>query len=155
MENLRDIEVTRIESLDDSRIKVYSRLTEAQLCDGLHTSERIFIAESPKVILTALEAGYRPLSLLCEDRHICGDAAPIIERVPGLPVYTGDRDLLAGITGYRLTRGVLCAMRRPELPTVSQVCAGAGRVVVIDGVCDTTNIGSIFRSAAALSLIHI
>ena len=118
MENLRDIEVTRIESFDDSRIKVYSRLTEAQLCDGLHTSERIFIAESPKVILTALEAGYKPLSLLCEDRHICGDAAPILERVPGLPVYTGDRDLLAGITGYRLTRGVLCAMRRPELPTV-------------------------------------
>lgn len=152
MENLRDIEVTRIESLDDSRIKVYSRLTEAQLCDGLHTSERIFIAESPKVILTALEAGYKPLSLLCEDRHICGDAAPILERVPGLPVYTGDRDLLAGITGYRLTRGVLCAMRRPELPTVSQVCAGAGRVVVIDGVCDTTNIGSIFRSAAALGI---
>ena len=152
MEKPRDIEVTRIESLDDSRISMYSRLTEAQLCDGLHTSERIFIAESPKVILTALSAGYQPVSMLCEDRHLCGDAAPILERVPGIPVYTGDRDLLAGITGYRLTRGVLCAMRRPELPSVEQVCSGARRVVVIDGVCDTTNIGSIFRSAAAIGI---
>ena len=100
----------------------------------------------------ALRAGYEPLSLLCERRHIEGDAADIIERCGDIPVYTGERELLAQLTGYVLTRGVLCAMRRPVLPSVEQVCIDAHRVVVIDGVTDTTNIGAIFRSAAALGI---
>ena len=104
------------------------------------------------VIDVALNAGYEPLSLLCEQRHIDGDAAGIIARCGDIPVYTGERSLLAQLTGYVLTRGVLCAMRRRVLPSVEQVCAGAKRVVVIDGVTDTTNIGAIFRSAAALGI---
>lgn len=112
----------------------------------------VFIAESPKVIRVALDAGYQPLALLCEERHITGDAADIIARCGNIPVYTGSRDLLASLTGYTLTRGVLCAMRRPAPREVEEVCADAHRVVVIDGVVDTTNIGAIFRSAAALGI---
>ena len=104
------------------------------------------------MIRVALDAGLHPVALLCEKRHIEGDAADIIARMAGVPVYTGTREVLAAITGYTLTRGVLCAMRRPELPTVETLCAGARRVVVIDDVSDTTNIGSIFRSAAALGM---
>ena len=140
-----------ITSLGDARVQVFSRLTEAQLKS--ETKEGLFIAESPKVIRIALDEGFQPVSLLCEERHITGDAADIIARMPEhLPVYTGDRQLLAQLTGYTLTRGVLCAMRRPQLPTVEEVCKDAHRVVVIHGVCDTTNIGAIFRSAAALGI---
>lgn len=144
--------VIAIESLDDERVSVYSRLTEAQLRHADHTRQGVFIAESPKVIRVALQAGYEPLSLLCEERHITGDAADIISRFPHLPVFTGSRELLASLTGYTLTRGVLCAMGRPTLPTAEEVCREARRVVVIDGVVDTTNIGAIFRSAAALGI---
>ena len=112
----------------------------------------IFIAESPKVINVALNAGYEPVAMLCEDRHITGDAADIIARCGDIPVYTGSRQLLAEITGYTLTRGVLCAMRRREAPKVEDVCRGASRVVVVDNVVEATNIGSIFRSAAALGI---
>jgi tRNA G18 (ribose-2'-O)-methylase SpoU len=104
------------------------------------------------VILVALQAGYRPVALLCERRHIEGDAAEIIRRHPDMPVYTGDRDLLASLTGYRLTRGVLCAMERRPFRSVEEVCKDARRIVVIDAVTDTTNIGAIFRSAAALGI---
>ena len=104
------------------------------------------------MIDVALKAGYEPLSLLCERKHIEGDAAGIIARCGDIPVYTGERELLAQLTGYTLTRGVLCAMRRPALPPVELVCRDASRVVVIDGVTDTTNIGAIFRSAAALGI---
>ncbi|MDE5568661.1 MAG: RNA methyltransferase [Muribaculaceae bacterium] len=143
--------LTEITDLSDSRVAAYTSLTEAQLRNRLHQDEGIFIAESPKVIGVALDAGYQPLSLLCEERHIAGDAAPIIARCPAdMPVYTGSRELLERLTGYRLTRGVLCAMRRPALPSLADVCRDARRVVVIDGVVDTTNIGAIFRSAAAL-----
>lgn len=137
-----------IESVADPRVEAYTALTEGRLrLDGL------FIAESPKVIHAALDAGYRPVSLLCEERHIAGDAAAVIARCPaGMPVYTGRRDVLAAITGYRLTRGVLCAMRRPEPPSVEAVCAGARRVAVLDQVTDTTNVGAIFRCAAALDV---
>ncbi|MBQ7691281.1 MAG: RNA methyltransferase [Muribaculaceae bacterium] len=131
---------------------VYSSLTEAQLRNRLEPEKGVFIAESPKVIAVALDAGYEPVSLLCERRHITGDAAPIIARCGNIPIYTGARELLAALTGYTLTRGVLCAMRRPAPPAVQQVCRGARRVVVIDGVTDTTNIGAIFRSAAALGI---
>jgi len=104
------------------------------------------------VIRVALDAGYEPMALLCERKHIEGDAADIIRRCPSMPVYTGDRALLQSLTGYQLTRGVLCAMRRKPFPSVTDVCRGVRRVVVIDGVTDTTNIGAIFRSAAALGI---
>lgn len=144
--------IINITSLEQSGVEVFGTLTEAQLRNRLEPSKGIFIAESPKVIDVALRAGYEPLSLLCEQRHIDGDAAGIIARCGDIPVYTGERSLLAQLTGYVLTRGVLCAMRRRLLPSVEQVCAGAKRVVVIDGVTDTTNIGAIFRSAAALGI---
>ncbi|MDE6511649.1 MAG: RNA methyltransferase [Muribaculaceae bacterium] len=146
---MHPIEIT---SVDDPRIKVFAGLTEAQLRNSLHPEEGLFIAESPKVIRVALDSGLIPVALLCERRHIEGDAADIIARIPDIPIYTGSREVLAAITGYTLTRGVLCAMRRPELPSVEELCDKSGRVVVIDDVSDTTNIGSIFRSAAALGM---
>lgn len=144
--------IIRLNSLDDERASVYCRLTEAQLRHPAYQQQGIFIAESPKVIRVALQAGYEPLSLLCEERHITGDAADIIAQFSHIPVYTGTRELLAQITGYTLTRGVLCAMQRKALPAVDKICNGASRVVVIDNVVDTTNIGAIFRSAAALGI---
>ena len=133
-------------------VEVFSQLTEAQLRSVLHPNEALFIAESPKVIRVALQAGCQPVSMLCERRHIEGDAADIIRQCENLTVYTGDRELLSALTGYTLTRGVLCAMRRPQSGKVEEVCRDAHRVVVIDGVVDTTNIGAIFRSAAALGI---
>ena len=144
--------IIEIKSLEDSGVEVFSRLTERQLNSRLCPSSSVFIAESPKVIRVALDAGYEPVSLLCERKHITGDAADIISRCNGIPVYTGERSLLADLTGYTLTRGVLCAMRRPLLPSVEDICRGARRLVVIDGVVDSTNIGAIFRSAAALGV---
>ena len=146
------MQIHPIESLHDPRVVMFASLTEAQLRNRLEPTQGIFIAESPKVIQVALDAGHQPLALLCEERHIEGDAAAIIAQCPDMPVYTGSRQLLAQLTGYALTRGVLCAMRRPEPPTVAEVCQGARRLVVIDGVVDTTNIGAIFRSAAALGI---
>lgn len=144
--------IIRVTSLTEGGVEVFGSLTESQLRNRIEPSKGIFIAESPKVIHVALNSGYEPLSLLCEERHITGDAADIIKRCGDIPVYTGDRQLLAGLTGYTLTRGVLCAMRRPRPRSVEEVCRGARRVVVIDGVVDTTNIGAIFRSAAALGI---
>lgn len=141
-----------ISSLTHPGVEVFSTLTEAQLRNRLEPDKGIFIAESPKVIKVALDAGYEPLALLCERKHIEGDAAGIIARCGDIPVYTSSRELLAELTGYVLTRGVLCAMRRPMPRSVEEVCRGARRVVVIDGVVDTTNIGAIFRSAAALGI---
>ena len=144
--------ILQITDMADPRVAVFASLTEAQLRNRLRPEDAVFIAESPKVIRVALQAGYQPLSLLCEERHIQGDAADIIAQCGDIPVYTGSRELLAGLTGYTLTRGVLCAMRRPQEPTVEAVCREARRVVIIDGVTDTTNIGAIFRSAAALGI---
>ena len=144
--------VIEITSLDHPGVDVFSALTEAQLRNRLDPAKGVFIAESPKVIRVALDAGYEPLSLLCERRHLTGDAADILARVGDIPVYTGERDLLARLTGYTLTRGVLCAMRRPWVREVAEVCKDARRAVVIHGVVDTTNIGAIFRSAAALGI---
>lgn len=144
------IEIT---DLGDNRVAAYASLTEAQLRSRLNPGQGVFIAESPKVIAVALDAGYEPMSVLCERRHIEGDAAPLIARCPeNMPVYTGSRELLGQLTGYTLTRGVLCAMRRPAAPSLADVCRDARRVVVIDSVVDTTNIGAIFRSAAALGI---
>ncbi|MBQ8256483.1 MAG: RNA methyltransferase [Bacteroidaceae bacterium] len=144
--------IIEINSLSHPGVELFSTLTEAQLRKQMEPEKGIFIAESPKVIRVALDAGYEPLALLCEQKHIAGDAADIVGRCGDIPIYTGDRDLLAALTGYTLTRGVLCAMRRPILRSVDDVCRGARRVVVIDGVVDTTNIGAIFRSAAALGI---
>lgn len=143
------IEIT---ALDHPGIEIFGKLTESQLRNRLEPEKGIFIAESPKVIRVALAKGYTPVALLCERRHITGDAADIIATCGDIPVYTGDRKLLANLTGYTLTRGVLCAMRRPLPMSVANVCHDASRVVVIDGVVDTTNIGAIFRSAAALGI---
>jgi tRNA G18 (ribose-2'-O)-methylase SpoU len=132
---------------------MFSRLTEAQLRMELEPEKGLFIAESPKVIRVALDAGWEPTALLCERKHVEGDARDIVERLGSeVPVYVGDRELLAGLTGYTLTRGVLCAMRRRQLPTVAEVVDKARRIVVIEAVTDTTNIGAIFRSAAALGI---
>lgn len=144
--------VIEIQSLDHPGVEVFSTLTEAQLRNRLDPQRGIFIAESPKVIRVALDAGHVPVALLCERRHLTGDAADILARVGDIPVYTGERDLLARLTGYTLTRCVLCAMRRPVPPAVDDVCREARRVVVIHGVVDATNIGAIFRSAAALGI---
>lgn len=141
-----------IESLDEPGVEMYGRLTEAQLRNRIDPGRGIFIAESPKVINVALDAGYEPVSMLCERRHIDGDAAGIIARCGNMPLYTGSRELLAELTGYKLTRGVLMAMRRPAFRGVGEICADAKRIVVIDGVVDTTNIGAIFRAAAALGI---
>lgn len=144
--------IIEITSLTHPGVEVFSTLTEAQLRKEHEKDDGIFIAESPKVINVALNAGHTPLAMLCEKRHITGDASDIIARCGDIPVYTGERELLARLTGYTLTRGVLCAMRRPTEPEVEDVCRGAHRIVVIDGVVDTTNIGAIFRSAAALGI---
>ena len=144
--------IKEISSLNEPGLEVFGQLTEAQLRNALDPAKGIFIAESPKVIRVALNAGYEPLSLLCERKHITGDAADIIARCGDIPVYTGDRELLAQLTGYTLTRGVLCAMRRPQAKPLQDVLKDTRRVVVIDGVVDTTNIGAIFRSAAALGI---
>lgn len=141
-----------IQSLNDPGVEIFGSLTEAQLRNRLDPDKGIFIAESPKVIRVALNRGYAPLALLAERKHLSGDAADIVQRCGDIPIYTGERELLAQLTGYTLTRGVLCAMRRPLLPEVQTICRNAQRIVVIDGVVDTTNIGAIFRSAAALGI---
>lgn len=145
--------IIEIDTLADEGLKPYCALTEAQLRSRLCPAEALFIAESPKVIRIALDKGYQAASLLCEKRHIDGDAADIVARLPqSTPIYTGSRELLQSLTGYTLTRGVLCAMHRPAAPGIEDVCRKAERVAVIDGVVDTTNIGAIFRSAAALGV---
>ena len=145
--------IVEVSSLDNARLAPYSGLTEAQLRYGMSDFGELFIAESPKVINVALNAGYSPVSLLCEAKHIAGDAADIVARCgDDVPVFTGSRELLSRLTGYTLTRGVLCAMRRPMPKSLGEVLDGARRVVVIDGVVDSTNIGAIFRSAAALGI---
>jgi tRNA G18 (ribose-2'-O)-methylase SpoU len=148
--------IIEINNTDALGLQPYFSLTEAQLLNRLQPEAALFIAESPKVIRVALESGMHPVSLLCERKHLTGDAADIVAQLPDdTPVYTGERELLARLTGYTLTRGVLCAMRRPTLPSVSDLCRTARRIAVIHSVCDTTNIGAIFRSAAALGIDSI
>ena len=144
--------IVEVTDLTRPELDVFTRLTEAQLRNRLEPEKGIFIAESPKVIARALDAGCVPVSLLMERRHIDGDAADIIARCGGVPVFTAEREVLAKLTGFALTRGVLCAMRRPKLPSVEELCADAHRVAVLEGIVDPTNVGAIFRSAAALHM---
>lgn len=133
-------------------LDVFARLTEAQLRNRQDTEKGLFIAESPKVIQRALHAGYQPVSLLMEEKHINGQARELLSQCGDLPVYTADRQTLANLTGYELTRGILCAMRRPPLPSVEELCAGARRIAILESIVDPTNVGAIFRSAAALNM---
>ena len=130
----------------------YARLTQNQLRNRLEPEKGIFIAESPKVIDRALDAGYKPVSLLMERKQITGPAAGILSRCGDAPVYTADRELLAALTGFELTRGVLCAFHRPAPRPVEELCRDARRVAVLEGIVDSTNVGAIFRSAAALNM---
>lgn len=143
------IEITDIAAPE---LDVFARLTEAQLRNRLEPEKGIFIAESPKVIVRALDAGCAPLSLLMERRHLEGQGRDIMERCGDIPVYTADREVLEALTGYQLTRGILCAMRRPRLNDMETLCANARRIAVLEGIVDSTNIGAIFRSAAALHM---
>ena len=133
-------------------LDVYARLTEAQLLNRQEPEQGLFIAESPKVIDRALDAGYVPVSLLLERKHIAGQASGVIARCGDVPVFTAETEVLTELTGFRLTRGVLCAMRRPPLPSVEAVCAGARRITVLENIMNPTNVGAIFRSAAALGI---
>ena len=144
--------ILEITDFSAPELDVFARLTEAQLRNRLEADKGIFIAESPKVINTALDAGYVPVSLLMDRKHIAGQGAAVIERCGDIPVYTADDALLANLAGYPLTRGVLCAMRRPQLPSVEEICQNARRVAVLEGIVDHTNVGAIFRAAAALGI---
>ena len=144
--------IIKITDLNFPELDVYARLTEAQLRTRMETERGVFIAESPKVIELALNAGCVPLSFLMERRHLQGQGAPLMERCPGIPVYTADRDVLASLTGYALTRGILCAMQRPELQKAEALLDGSRRIAVLEGIVDSTNMGAIFRSAAALGM---
>lgn len=145
-------QIIEIQDFEAPELDIFARLTEAQLMHCYEPNGGMFIAESPKVIERALDAGYEPVSLLMEGRHIEGQAKEVIARCPGVPVYTSDLDTLTRLTGFQLTRGVLCAMRRKALPSVEEVCGAARRVVILENVMNPTNVGAIFRSAAALGM---
>ncbi|MBO5727999.1 MAG: RNA methyltransferase [Oscillospiraceae bacterium] len=144
--------VIEISDFQAPELDVYARLTEAQLLNRFEPKKGMFIAESPKVIERALEAGCVPVSCLMERKHIDGQAKEIIEQCGDIPVYTSEFNVLTQLTGFQLTRGVLCAMYRPPLRTVQQVCANARRIAVLEDIMNPTNLGAIFRSAAALGM---
>lgn len=144
--------IIHITTFADPRLDIYARLTEAQLMNRFDPSNAMFIAESPKVIHRALDAGYLPVSLLMEEKDIEGSARDVIARCGDIPLFTAPREVLEQLTGYKLTRGVLCAMRRPPLKSVEDVLDGATRIVILENVMNPTNVGAIFRSAAALGM---
>ena len=144
--------IIHITDFSDPALDIFARKTENQLLNREHPEEGLFIAESPKVVERALDAGFQPVAVLVEDRHIDGEAKGIIARVGEAPVYTAPFDVLTQLTGFQLTRGVLCAMRRKALPSLEEVLAGATRVAVLENVMNPTNVGAIFRSAAALGM---
>ena len=144
--------VIEITDFSAPELDVYARLTEAQLLNRFEPARGMFIAESPKVIHRALDAGCVPVSLLMERKDIDGSAREIIARCPEISVFTADEDVLCRLTGYHLTRGVLCAMRRPALPAMEAICERANRIVILENVQNPTNVGAIFRSAAALGM---
>lgn len=145
-------QIIEITDFSAPELDAFARLTEAQLRNRLEPEKGIFIAESPKVITRALKAGYEPLALLTERKHLGGQAKELVASLGDVPVYTADDDLLENLTGYALTRGVLCAMRRRPLPTVEELCKDAKRIAVLESIVDATNVGAIFRSAAALGI---
>ena len=144
--------IIQITDFNDPALDVYARLTENQLLNREDPDNALFIAESPKVVERALNAGYQPVSVLVEDKHIEGQAKEVIARCGEIPVYTAPFDVLTQLTGFKLTRGVLCAMRRPKLPSVEEVCKNARRIAILENVMNPTNVGAIFRSAAALGM---
>ena len=144
--------VIEITDFTAPELDVYARLTEAQLLNREEPTKGLFIAESPKVIERALVAGCEPVSLLMERKHIESQAKDVIARCGNIPVYTSDLDILTKLTGFQLTRGVLCAMRRPQLKSVQEVVGDARRIVILENVMNPTNVGAIFRSAAALGM---
>ena len=144
--------IIEITNFDAPQLDVYARLSEGQLLNRHEPEKGLFIAESPKVIERALNAGYEPVSLLLERKQITGEAKEIVARCKDLPIFTADFDVLTKLTGFALTRGALCAMRRKPLPDVEAVCAGAKRIAVLENVMNPTNVGAIFRSAAALHM---
>lgn len=133
-------------------LDVYARLTEVQLLNREFPEKGLFIAESPKVIERALDAGYEPVSCLMEKRHIEGEGKRILERIKGVPVYCAEFDILTQLTGFKLTRGMLCAMKRKPLPDIKEICENKSRIVILDKVMNPTNVGAIIRSAAALGM---
>jgi tRNA G18 (ribose-2'-O)-methylase SpoU len=144
--------IIEITDFSDPALDVYARLTECQLLNRFEPEKGLFIAESPKVIHRALDAGYIPVSLLMERKHIDGQAADVIGRCGDIPVFTSEPEILTQLTGFQLTRGVLCAMRRPPLPSLEAVLKNANRIVILENVMNPTNVGAIFRSAAALGM---
>ena len=144
--------IITVTDLSAPELDVFARLTEAQLRSRREPEKGIFIAESPKVIRLALAAGIEPLALLMEPRHLEGQGKELLERCPDIPVYTAERDVLQKLTGYELTRGILCAMRRPRPRIPEEICDVARSVAVLENIVDTTNVGAIIRSAAALNL---
>ena len=145
-------DIIEITDLNDDRIGLFTRLTEAQLRNRLEPEKGIFIAESAKVVRLALEMGCKPVAYLMERRQLTNQGREFIENAGSVPIFTADDEVLEGLTGYRLYRGVLAAMRRPKLPSVDEVLKDAHRVAVLEGIVDSTNIGAIFRSAAALNV---
>ena len=146
------INIIEIKDFSAPELDVYARLTEGQLLNRHEPEKGLFIAESPKVVERALDAGYTPVSLLLERKHILGEARGVVERCQDIPIYTADFDVLTQLTGFQLTRGLLCAMRRKKLPTVGEICEGARRIAVLENVMNPTNVGAIIRSAAALDI---
>lgn len=144
--------IIEITDINTPELDVYARLSEVQLLHIYEPKRGIFIAESPKVVERALDAGCEPLSVLVERKHIGGEAKDIIARCGEIPVYMAEFDVLTQLTGFQLTRGMLCAMRRPKLPKVEEVCANARRIAVLEEVVNPTNVGAVFRSAAALNI---
>ena len=144
--------IVELRELDAPELDVFARLTEGQLRSRLEPEKGVFIAEGLKVIDHALDAGCVPVAFLAERRHIAGKAADVIARCGGIPVYTGESDMLERLTGFALTRGVICAMRRPPLSEPEDICRDARRIAVLEGIIDPTNVGAIFRSAAALNI---
>ena len=152
---MRASDIIEITDFQAPELDVYARLSENQLLNRCEPEKGMFIAESPRVIERALDAGYRPVSCLVEKRHIEGEAKEIIRRcgeIGNVPVYTAEFDVLTQLTGFKLTRGLLCAMRRPPLPEVRQICEGSRRIAILENVVNPTNVGAIFRSAAALGI---
>lgn len=145
-------QIIELTDFNAPELDVYARLNENQLLNRANPANALFIAESPKVVERAMNAGYEPVSMLVEKKHIEGEAKDVIARCGDIPVYTAEFDVLKQLTGFALTRGVLCAMRRRPLPTVEEVCKGARRIAILENVMNPTNVGAIFRSAAALNM---